>query len=176
MAGTTTNNSWDYPTSTDLVTNGAFAIETLADEIDTSVGKGLIAWQTFNPTISGTGWVKGSGSVTGRFCKIGKTIHLEYNYTFSTGGGGAAGTGALQFDLPVNAQSTIGPSYAHCVVFDTSAATNYIGVGSIVSTAIVCLTANSSGTWSSLNNVIQGQPITFATGDEIRISATYECV
>lgn len=37
MATTTPNFGWSVPTSTDLVTNGAVAIETLGDSIDSSV-------------------------------------------------------------------------------------------------------------------------------------------
>jgi hypothetical protein len=37
MATTTPNYGWDVPTSTDLVTNGAVAIETLGDQIDADV-------------------------------------------------------------------------------------------------------------------------------------------
>jgi len=36
--GTTTNNSWPYPESSDYVADGATAIENLADAIDTSIG------------------------------------------------------------------------------------------------------------------------------------------
>jgi hypothetical protein len=36
--GTTTNNGWTYPESTDLVKDGATAIETLATNIDTTLG------------------------------------------------------------------------------------------------------------------------------------------
>jgi hypothetical protein len=36
--GTTTNNGWTYPESTDLVKDGATAIQTLADDIDTTLG------------------------------------------------------------------------------------------------------------------------------------------
>jgi len=38
MAGTTTNFSISYPTSTDLVTNGATAIQTVAQGFDTRLG------------------------------------------------------------------------------------------------------------------------------------------
>ena len=176
MAGTTTNNSWDYPTSTDLVTNGALAIQTLADEIDTSVGAGLKAWVSFTPTISGTGWVKGSGTITGRYCKIGKTVHFEYNYLFSTAGSGAAGTGALTFDLPVNAQSTISPNYVQVVINDASPSALYLGVGSVTSSSVVCYVINAGSTYAALNNLANTAPITFATGDEIRVNGTYECV
>lgn len=37
MAGTTTNYAWTYPTSTDLVKDGATAIQTLATAQDTSL-------------------------------------------------------------------------------------------------------------------------------------------
>jgi hypothetical protein len=46
MATTTPNFGWDVPTSTDLVTNGAVAIETLGDQIDASV------WNLDNRTIN----------------------------------------------------------------------------------------------------------------------------
>jgi len=36
--GTTANNGWTYPESTDLVKDGATAIQTLADDIDTTLG------------------------------------------------------------------------------------------------------------------------------------------
>ena len=36
--GQTANNSWNYPASSDLVKDGATAIQTLADDIDTTLG------------------------------------------------------------------------------------------------------------------------------------------
>jgi hypothetical protein len=36
--GNTANNNWPYPESTDLVKDGATAIENLADAIDTTLG------------------------------------------------------------------------------------------------------------------------------------------
>ena len=41
---TTTNYGWDTPDDTDLVKDGALAIRDLGQEIDTSVGTGLLAW------------------------------------------------------------------------------------------------------------------------------------
>ena len=38
MAGTTSNYAFPYPTSTDLVRNGATAIQSLADSIDSFIG------------------------------------------------------------------------------------------------------------------------------------------
>jgi hypothetical protein len=176
MAGTTTNNSWDYPTSTDLVTNGALAIQTLADEIDTSVGAGLKAWVAWTPTISGTGWVKGSGTVTGRYCKIGKTVHFEINYLFSTAGSGAAGSAALTFDLPVNGQTTISPNYMAVQFLDSSASQGYLGIGSLTSTGVSVFAIGAGGTYATVTSAIAGVPFTWATGDEVRVNGTYECV
>lgn len=52
MAGTTANNSWPYPESSDFVADGATAIENLADAIDADVGdvddlpRGLLGFST----------------------------------------------------------------------------------------------------------------------------------
>lgn len=84
MAGTTTNNAWTYPTSTDLVKDGATAIQTLADGIDTSTGKGLIAWQTWAPTLS-AGWLNGNGVWNvAKYCQIGKTVFVKGSFTLGT--------------------------------------------------------------------------------------------
>jgi hypothetical protein len=49
MATTTPNFGWDVPTSTDLVTNGAVAIETLGDQIDADV------WNLENNSVKAAG-------------------------------------------------------------------------------------------------------------------------
>ncbi|NCX55763.1 MAG: hypothetical protein EBW87_00980 [Burkholderiaceae bacterium] len=46
---TTTNNGWTTPADTDLVRNGAAAIRTAINGIDTTIGK--VAFQSFSPTI-----------------------------------------------------------------------------------------------------------------------------
>lgn len=55
MATTTPNFGWTVPTSTDLVTNGAVAIETLGDAIDSSL------WQLSNNTINTAVTVRTTG-------------------------------------------------------------------------------------------------------------------
>lgn len=58
MAGTTAAFGWTYPTSTDLVKDGASAIETLADGIDLSLMRhGAVIRRTTNqsiPTVTST--------------------------------------------------------------------------------------------------------------------------
>lgn len=174
MATSTPNNGWTVPTSTDLVTNGALAIQTLGDEIDAAVGEGLLTWTDYTPTLSGTGWVKGSGTIAGRYAKLGSIVCVEIKYVFSTAGGGAAGSAVPTVSLPVNANTDIQPNPAQVTILDTSAGTTYIGQGSIGSTGVTANVGVSSGAYTSLTGLAAGVPMTWATGDEIRWNLTYE--
>lgn len=67
MAGTTTNYALDYPTSTDLVRNGATAIQTLATDVDTLLSSTYIVQTTHistNTTYSRSGSTT-FGAITG---------------------------------------------------------------------------------------------------------------
>lgn len=174
MATVTPINSWPVPVSTDLVKDGAVAIESLGDAIDASVGSGLLAWTTYSPTLSGTGWVKGSGTITGRYVQLGKIVMVEILYTFSTAGGGAAGSAVPTVSLPVNANTTISPNPAQVTINDISVPTTYIGQGSIGSTGVTANVGVSSGAYTSLTGLASGVPILWATGDEIRWNLHYE--
>lgn len=176
MATTTTNNGWDIPQSTDYVKLGADAIAELGQDIDDSVGTGLLAWTTYSPTLSGTGWVKGSGTITGRYAQLGKMMMVEIVYIFSTAGGGAAGSAAPNVSLPVNANTTISPNPAQVTIADVSAGTTWIGQGSIGSTGVTGNVGEASGAYTSLTSLRAGVPMTWATGDEIRWNLTYEAV
>jgi hypothetical protein len=62
MAGTTTTYALDYPTSSDLVRNGATAIQTLAQDVDT-----LLASTYLEPTShvsTNTNYTRTTGSTT----------------------------------------------------------------------------------------------------------------
>ena len=176
MATTTPNNGWAVPTSTDYVKDGATAIETLGDAIDTSVGTGLLAWTSYTPTLSGTGWVKGSGTIDGRYVKLGKIVMVEIVYVFSTAGGGAAGSAVPTVTLPVNANTTITPNPAQVTILDTSTGALYMGQGSIGSTGVTATVGLASGTYTQLTAVAAGVPMVWATGDEIRWNLHYEAV
>jgi hypothetical protein len=53
MAGTTSAFGWDYPTSTDLVKDGATAIQTLATDIDTSLKRhGCVIYRNSDFTVT----------------------------------------------------------------------------------------------------------------------------
>jgi hypothetical protein len=171
MAGTTTNNGWDYPTSTDYVYQGALAIQTLAQDIDTSVGTGLLAWTSWSPTLSG-GWANGNGVWTASYVQIGKTVIARGS--FVVGSTTTKGT-TLQVSVPVtahaNAVATAGTT-ANATVAGTSTyqLTSFLST----TTAIELYAPNVSGTYLTRTTVTSAIPATWATSDVIRFHIVYQ--
>jgi hypothetical protein len=96
MATTTPNFGWTVPTSSDLVKNGAVAIETLGDSIDASMAE-----------------LK--GGTTGQV--LSKTSNTDMDFTWTTASGGSsyvAGKNAFYnsaFDIWQRGTSSIGTAY-----------------------------------------------------------------
>jgi hypothetical protein len=84
MATVTTNNLWDIPQSTDFVKDGATAIANLGQDIDTSVGTGLLAWTSFVPTFYVGSWGVGNGIWNTTYAKIGKIVHWRGSFICGT--------------------------------------------------------------------------------------------
>lgn len=176
MATTTTNNGWTIPQSTDLVTNGATAIATLGNNIDSSTGKGLIAWQSYVPTW--TGVTKGtSPTELYHYCQLGKTVIVRIYLKF-----GATGTANLTaaptFTLPVtasaNANTMQGP-YGWAQFSDASPVTENYGFVYLTSTTVAgVLLSNAAGTYLSYTSPSATVPWTWTNADVIRAQFTYE--
>lgn len=96
MATTTPNFGWSVPTSSDLVKNGATAIETLGDAIDTSL-------------------VDLKGGTTGQV--LAKATNTDMDFTWTTASGGSsyvAGKNAWYnsaFDIWQRGTSSVGTAY-----------------------------------------------------------------
>jgi hypothetical protein len=73
--GNTANNNWPYPESTDLVKDGATAIENLADAIDTTLG-------VYTPSSSGLTFINTTSfSAVSIFNSVfSATYHFLHNY------------------------------------------------------------------------------------------------
>ena len=170
MATTTPNNGWPVPTSTDYVKDGATAIESLGDAIDTSVGEGLLAWQTWAPTLS-AGWANGNGTWTARYAQLGKIVFAEG--LFTVGSTTTKGTN-LDISLPVNAQAN---ALSSCVTTNTvgGAATYLLWFNLNAGTQkLTCFAQSASGSFVLRNNITSTIPATWATGDIVRFNITYE--
>lgn len=168
MAGTTTNNGWAYPTSTDLVTNGATAIQSLADGIDTSVGTGLLAWQSWSPTLGG-GFANGNGVWTARYAKLGKTVHVSAKFVLGTT---TTKGSTMSITLPVTAQAASSMPF---LVRYSCAGTEGMALAYVLTTTtVVVRIMNVAGTYPALTSVTATVPGTWATSDELEIAMTYE--
>jgi hypothetical protein len=168
MAGTTTNNSWTYPTSTDLVKDGASAIQTLATGIDTSTGKGLVAWQTWAPTLSG-GWLNGNGVWDAKYCQIGKSVLVSASFTLGTTT--TKGTG-LTCSLPVTAKNA--HQYGASVVSTVAGGSYPLNVLNSSTTTFQLVVPNAAGTYVSNSTLSATVPATWATGNSFLFNLMYE--
>lgn len=167
---TTTNNGWTIPASTDYVKDGYAAIDTLGQAIDTSTGKGLIAWQSWSPTLSG-GWANGNGVWSNNvYCQLGKIVIVRGS--FIVGSTTTKGTNLL-VSLPVTAKN------AAAVPLDQGASVAYLS-GSIgtfypsTTTTARCLAFDASSTYLSTTQISATVPKAWATGDSITFTLTYE--
>ena len=175
MATTTTNNGWDIPQSTDLVKNGATAIATLGQDIDTAVGTGLLAWTAYTPTL--TNITKGTGPTEAyHYAQLGKQVIVRGSITLGTGG---TLSGSPRFSLPVNAstnQATHAGPIGLAQFTDASApGTDTFGYAFLFSNTTVQLSIfNAAGTYLTFSSLSSTVPITWTVSDRIRFQFNYE--
>jgi hypothetical protein len=124
--GTTTNNGWTYPESTDLVKDGATAIETLATNIDTTLG-------VYAPSTSGLELINTTSfsavtafSVNNVFSATYDNYRIVLNFTPSTNA-----NRAITFRFRVGGVSESAASYSNMSIGLTTgnAASNIANAG-----------------------------------------------
>jgi len=168
---TTTNNGWVTPDNTAYVKDGASAIRSLGQSIDTSVGTGLLAWTSWTPTT--TNITIGNGTTVARYAKLGKIVHFHWRFTLgSTSAVGSSPT----FTLPVAklaTQTNINES-----VFYTRTGVDYPQKGIVYTSAgsdvlnLAALGTSIAYTNSAL--LTATIPFTWANTHVIEINGTYE--
>lgn len=169
MATTTTNNGWDIPQSSDYVKQGATAIATLGQDIDTAVGTGLLTWTNYTPTF--TNLTVGNATINFSYSQLGKTVNVRGYLTFGTT---TSVSGLISISLPVNTATTIGgPVIGHARYNDTGTA-SYSGIASVASASTVaCTIANVAATYPTIINTSATIPHTWANLDVLMINLTY---
>jgi hypothetical protein len=171
MATTTPNYSWPVPTSTDLVKDGATAIEALGDAVDATVfGLGVSgAWTSYTPTLKQSSTTVTATVNYAKYKQIGKTVFLRVKLT-STGTGSAGGK------IAISAPASLAPTtdsletvYGNFGMLDAGTA-YYHGFAYYTSTAGFGGIAQGSGDAMGANS----PSITVATNDVFMISVVYE--
>lgn len=189
MTSYTPDKAIPYPDPNDLVTNGDDAMKALAERVaallvahdDVHANLGL--WQAYTPLWTGDGSTKptkGNAALTGRYCRIGRTIffrlHLSYGST------SAGGNGGWYFSLPVPCEPTVSATSGAviltngCVVDLGTALYQVTGAGGLLTVAGVDYVDVKipSGTGRTAFNVGATQPFAFGTGDTVAIAGVYE--
>jgi hypothetical protein len=135
------------------------------------------AWTSYTPTwtSSGTQPTIGNGDLIGLFKQRGKVVHVRISLV--AGSTSTFGTGVYFFALPVTAANTnLGGMSSHAWVFDSSAgafyhafADNNDGTGKVALRTVV-----TNATFATLDTVTQSSPFSWAQGDQINFSFTYQ--
>jgi hypothetical protein len=165
---TTTNNGWSYPSSTDLVKDGATNFQTLATGIDTSVGTGLLAWQSYTPSVGS--WSIGNGVFDSKYVKIGKTVIWNMKVT----SGSTTVYGNPSFTLPV--QAAVGNSYMNPAVVGMLVAGSFFQGFVWVSTVsqVNISVSNAASTYLTVSSLSTSVPATWNTGSTINFCIVYQ--
>jgi hypothetical protein len=170
MAGTTTNNGWDYPTSTDLLKDGALAIQTLATDIDTSVGTGLLAWTSYTPTFAN--FTLGNGTISFAYSQVGKVVNVRGIITLGTTS--VMGTNPT-ISTPVTAfTASGGPPVGQCVLSDTGTGAYPSLITLNSTTTFLMYATNTAGTYALRTGLQSNVPFVWTSTDVIYIQATYQ--
>ncbi|MGW4705002.1 hypothetical protein [Streptomyces sp. NPDC004285] len=132
----------------------------------------LAAWQTYTPTWTAatTNPVLNNGTIVGRYKRIGKTVHLQIDLTM--GSTTTYGSGAWSVTLPLQAAASSGSRIGTAQALGASRFAGQIVISSSATGTSAFFPASSSV--SNLSSVASGVPFAWASGNELRITATYE--
>lgn len=125
------------------------------------------AAHTYTPTWTGSGSnpAIGNGTISGRWQRDGRRVHLQIDLLM--GSTTTFGTGTYTFSLPtVLPAPGSGTSVGTCWMFD-SGTTNRVGTAIIDGSGVVCIADSEAA------NVGATNPFTWAANDRLRIDATY---
>jgi hypothetical protein len=208
--------NWPEPDNTDLVKNGALAIRTLGDAIDTTMAtmtpKSIVdakgdliaataadtparlavggnntflranssastglewagAYTTFTGVSAG-GWTLGNGTAAGRYLQIGKMVHMTMTIEL---GSTSSISGAMFISFPVTANTAANGSYLGNVRALDTGVIAYSGFALQNSgDNFFCSLSQVNSTFASESFYTSTNPFTWATGDRVYVSLTYE--
>ena len=124
------------------------------------------AWTTWSPSY--TDITVGNGTVTARFCRIGKVVNVYWRLIFGTT---TSFSTTPQFTLPVSASY---PQRSATGMLTDQGVANYIGYGQIEGGTFYPVTILSSGTYASVGGLNATTPFTWGNTDSLFFSISYE--
>lgn len=141
----------------------------------------LGTWAAYTPTLSGTGWALGAGTISGRYTRTGDTVTFDARVTFGAGMTAGAGRPFISFPVLPHARYAAAAGYLlpNATFADASGGT-YLGAWFFEGSAP---TGNADlRNWSTTgdapdinqNVVTSTSPFPWASGDTITIWGTYE--
>jgi hypothetical protein len=145
---------------------------------DATIGKFGAAWTSFNPTwgvISSGSNTLSNGTLTGYYIQIGKTVIARYYLLW---GASTSSTGVdWSFTYPVAPISAITSTFAtmgNGSIFDSGTANYAIVARGFTGTVIQPQVLNSTGSYLATAGVSYNIPQTWAVGDYLNFTITYE--
>jgi hypothetical protein len=172
MATTTPNYGWPVPTSTDLVKDGATAIEALGDAVDATVfGLGVSgAWTSYTPTF--TNLTVGNGTINAKYKQIGKTVVVRFAFTM--GSTSSMGTNP-NFTFPVAASSYLANAALGDMYIEDNGVAGYMGRFKWIAGPLCAMELYGAGaTYLNFGSITSSVPFTWGTGDYIAGQFYYE--
>lgn len=135
--------------------------------------EGFGVWTTWTPTL--TNLTLGNGTVTARYCQIGKVVHFRFWFKL----GSTSAVGSLPtFSLPVTTAALLAASSREPIglaSYDRPGTAHYFGRTHLVDTDTANLfVGRASGTYEDAVGLSSTVPLTWTTNDEISVQGTYE--
>lgn len=121
-------------------------------------------WPAFTPTLGN--WTLGNGTLTGKAFSAGKLTMYRIDYVV---GSTDTKSGSLLFSLPANISDAVGDfPIGQAIIEDVSAGTRYARFAGVASVSQLRMFD------ASVSYVTEAAPFTFATGDKVTVTGTYE--
>jgi hypothetical protein len=145
------------------LTVGANGTILTADSNETTGLKYAGNWVTFTPA-SITGFTLGNGTVTGRYCRVGKVTFVYFEFTL---GSTSSVTGEVTFQLPAGAGVIGGKLFNGTVTYLDAGTAAYLGSieTTIGGNTLYLRVSNSGGTYLTNSNQSSTIPFTWTNGD-----------
>jgi hypothetical protein len=129
------------------------------------------AWTTWTPSV--TNFVKGNGTEVARYAQVGKTVFIEYSFTF---GSTSSISGLPAIPLPINYKGSLPFAPVGNVMFEDRDTAFYFGSVMIQASNnwFLCYLDKVDGTYTRDAGPSATVPFTWATNDRFLATLNYE--